>query len=191
MVLSYPDLKIVETRVVGGRVDFPYVPGLLSFREAPLALAAFDRLDRAGFVAPLRDTPLPLLGICVGLQLLFDGSDENSGGGLGLIPGRVRLLAGTPRLPHIGWNDVTPARPDPLFAGIAPRTTFYFVHSYAPVPDDPDSIAATTDYGREFTSAARRGRIAGVQFHPERSGPGGLRLLGNFVDECREAADAA
>ena len=155
------------------------------------AAAAFDRLEAAGFVAPLRGTALPLLGICVGLQLLFDGSDEDGGGGLGLIPGRVRLLEQTPRLPHIGWNDLTPRRLDPLFAGIAPGETFYFVHSYAPVPDDPGDVTATTEYGRTFVAACRRGRAAGVQFHPERSGVAGLRILGNFVAECREAADAA
>lgn len=155
------------------------------------AAAAFDRLDAAGFVEPLQTSPLPLLGVCVGLQLLFDGSDEDDAGGLGLIPGRVRRLRDTPRLPHIGWNDLEHVRPDPLFAGLQPRTTFYFVHSYAPVPDDPGDVLARSDYGMPFVAAARRGRVAGVQFHPERSGRPGLRVLANFVDGVRRMSDAA
>jgi imidazole glycerol phosphate synthase glutamine amidotransferase subunit len=155
------------------------------------AAAAFDRLDAAGFVEPLQTSPLPLLGVCVGLQLLFDGSDEDDAGGLGLIPGRVRRLRDTPRLPHIGWNDLEHVRPDPLFAGLQPGTTFYFVHSYAPVPDDPGDVLARSDYGMPFVAAARRGRVAGVQFHPERSGRPGLRVLANFVDGVRRMTDAA
>jgi imidazole glycerol phosphate synthase glutamine amidotransferase subunit len=155
------------------------------------AAAAFDRLDAAGFVEPLQRTPLPLLGVCVGLQLLFDGSEEDDAGGLGLIPGRVRRLRDTPRLPHIGWNDLRHARPDPLFGGVPDDATFYFVHSYAPVPDDSGDVLARTDYGAPFVAAARRGRVAGVQFHPERSGRPGLRVLANFVDGVRRVSDAA
>jgi len=155
------------------------------------AAAAFDRLEESGFVTPLRETALPLLGICVGMQLLFEGSDENDGGGLGLIPGRVSRLVDAPRLPHIGWNDVTLQRPDPLLDGVGIGETFYFVHSYAPVPADPGAVIATTEHGRPFVSAARSGPTAGVQFHPERSGEAGLRVLSNFVAACREAAGAA
>ncbi len=155
------------------------------------AAAAYDRLSAAGFVAPLRDSRLPLLGVCVGLQLLFEGSDEDDAGGLGLIPGRVRRLVGAPRLPHIGWNDLVIERPDPLIAGITQGDTFYFVHSYAPVPDDPASSVARSDYGGPFTAVARKDRVAGVQFHPERSGTAGLVVLTNFVSACREASDAA
>jgi glutamine amidotransferase len=155
------------------------------------AAAAYRRLDEAGFVTPLRESPVPLLGVCVGLQLLFDGSDEDDAGGLGLIAGRVRRLTHAPRLPHIGWNDLVIRRPDPLLAGIDGGTTFYFVHSYAPVPDDPNASIATSHHGAPFTAVARRGRAVGVQFHPERSGASGLTVLENFVAECREAADAA
>jgi glutamine amidotransferase len=154
------------------------------------AAAAFDRIESAGFAGALRTTPLPLLGVCVGLQLLLDGSEEEDAEGLGLIPGRVRMLRNTPRLPHIGWNDLVHARPDPLFAGVPGGATFYFVHSYAPVPDDPADVVAHSDYGGPFVAAARRGRVAGVQFHPERSGAVGLRVLANFVASI-EAADAA
>ncbi len=156
------------------------------------AAAAYDGLAAAGFVGPLREAAVPLLGICVGLQLLFDGSDEDDAGGLGLIPGRVRLLADAPRLPHIGWNDPTVLRPDPILEGIAPGETFYFVHSYAGVADDPADVVAVAEYGRPFTAVARRGTAVGVQFHPERSGPAGLRVLANFAAVCdREAGRAA
>jgi imidazole glycerol phosphate synthase glutamine amidotransferase subunit len=103
----------------------------------------------------------------------------------------VRRLRDTPRLPHIGWNDLEHVRPDPLFAGLQPGTTFYFVHSYAPVPDDPGDVLARSDYGMPFVAAARRGRVAGVQFNPERSGRPGLRVLANFVDGVRRMTDAA
>ena len=154
--------------------------------------AAMARLDRAGLVSSVKGFPGPILGICVGLQLFFNGSEEAEGGrGLDMIPGVVRRLEGTPLLPHIGWNDVA-VRPDPLFAGLGPSPTVYFVHSYAPVPVDPDTIIGTTEYGSSrFASAVRLGRVAGVQFHPERSGEAGLHLLGNFVASCRGTARAA
>jgi glutamine amidotransferase len=152
------------------------------------AAAAYRRLEAAGMVEPLRSTTLPLLGICVGFQLLFDGSEEDEGGGLGLIPGRVRRLEGTPRLPHIGWNDIAVSRSDPLLAGIASGQVFYFVHSFAPRPEVPSDVIAETEYGGPFVAAARRDRAVGVQFHPERSGEAGLRILANFVAEVEDAA---
>jgi imidazole glycerol phosphate synthase glutamine amidotransferase subunit len=129
--------------------------------------------------------------VCVGLQLLFEGSDEDDAPGLGLIRGRVGLLANAPRLPHIGWNDVLHDGSDPLLAGIPNGEPFYFVHSYAPRAADPGAVVATTRYGEPFASVARVGRRVGVQFHPERSGPAGLRVLANFVAACREHAHAA
>ena len=152
--------------------------------------AAMERLRTEGLIEPLSAWQGPLLGICVGLQLFFTGSEEDGGETLGLIPGWVRRLEAAPRLPHIGWNDVR-LDGDPLFAGIESGTTFYFVHSFAPVPDDPDTVIATSTYGQEFVAAVRAGNRVGVQFHPERSGPAGLQVLGNFVRECREVADVA
>lgn len=152
------------------------------------AAAAYRRVAEIGMVGPLADSPLPLLGVCVGLQLLFDGSEEDDAGGLGLIPGMVRRLGDAPRLPHIGWNDLVVTRPDPILAGIPEGSTFYFVHSYAPVPADGGDVIATTSYGSPFAAVARRGRAVGVQFHPERSGPAGLQVLANFVTECRHVA---
>lgn len=152
--------------------------------------AAMDRLDAAELSDPLRSWDGPLLGICVGLQLFFDESEEDGSHGLGVVRGAVRRLAGTPRLPHIGWNDVE-LRPDPIFAGIPSGTPFYFVHSFAPEAGDESVVIGRTTYGEEFTSAVRSGSRVGVQFHPERSGEAGLRLLGNFVAICEEATRAA
>ena len=153
------------------------------------------RLDATGMSDQLRTWPGPLLGICVGLQLFFDRSDEDDGPCLGLIPGSVCQLERAPKLPHIGWNDVRLVRPDPLFAGLADGTTFYFVHSFAPKPFDPESVIAEATHGSRFVAAIRDGNRVGVQFHPERSGTDGLIVLANFVAECRDqrvsASDAA
>lgn len=150
-----------------------------------------EGIRRRGLLAPLRTTSLPLLGICVGMQVLFEGSDEDGAEGLGLLAGTVRRLAEAPRLPHIGWNDVTILRPDPLFAGLPTAPVFYFVHSYAPEPTAATTVVATAEYGTPFVAAVRSGHVAGVQFHPERSDTNGLTVLSNFVAGCRVAAGAA
>lgn len=166
--------------------DLLVVPGVGA------AAPAMDRLRAGGFVAPIRAwiaADRPFLGICLGLQLLFEGSDEDGAETLGVLPGRTVRLDAAPTLPHIGWNQVDRARPHPLFDGIADGADFYFVHSYAgePDPDARDVVLATTEHGARFTSAIARGSVLGVQFHPERSGPDGLRLLANFVDLVRAA----
>ncbi len=148
---------------------------------------AMQRLTRARLVDPiLRWIALgrPYLGICLGLQLLFDGSDEDGAMTLGVIHGRAELLVEAPTLPHIGWNQVELRREHVLFAGLASGTDLYFVHSYAGRPTGTDAVAVTlaeTTHGTPFVSAVERGNVVGVQFHPERSGGAGLRLLGNFV----------
>jgi imidazole glycerol phosphate synthase glutamine amidotransferase subunit len=152
--------------------------------------AAMDRLKTAGFVGPLRQWEAPLLGICVGLQLFFDHSEEDGSPALAFEPGAVRRLADAPLLPHIGWNDVD-LSPDPLFAGVPSGTPFYFVHSYAPVPDDRRVVIGETTYGSTFVAAVRSGNRVGVQFHPERSGAAGLQILSNFVANCAEQSRAA
>ena len=153
--------------------------------------AAMGRLHAAGFVEPLREWNRPLLGICVGLQLFFESSDELGGtDGLGLMAGAVRRLEAAPLLPHIGWNDVA-TNGHPVFAGIPSGTPFYFVHSYAPEPADPAVVVGTADYGGRFVAAAADGSRIGVQFHPERSGAAGLRLLANFVAIAGADARAA
>jgi glutamine amidotransferase len=158
------------------------------------ALPAMERLARAGLVAPILEwigAGRPFLGVCLGLQLLFDASDEDGAETLGVIAGRTVRLEDAPTLPHIGWNQVQRRGQHPLFEGIDDGADFYFVHSYVGVPTDDAVIAATTEHGRPFVSAVARGPLLGVQFHPERSGDDGLRLLANFVDIAAAAARAA
>jgi glutamine amidotransferase len=164
------------------------VPGVGASRPA------MDRLTRAGLIEPIRAwlaAERPFLGICLGLQLLFETSDEDGAETLSVLAGRTALLEEAPTLPHIGWNQVVRSAPQPLFAGIDEAADFYFVHSYAGVPADPAVIAATTEHGRPFVSAVARGSLFGVQFHPERSGDDGLRLLSNFVAVTTAARAAA
>jgi imidazole glycerol-phosphate synthase subunit HisH len=156
---------------------------------------AMERLRTAGLIEPIlrwiRDDR-PFLGVCLGLQLLFEGSDEDGATTLGVLPGRTRRLADAPTLPHIGWNQVELRRSHQAFEGIGPGADFYFVHSYAGAVDgDPDGLVlAETTHGRPFVSAVARKSLLGVQFHPERSGADGLRLLANFVALVGRAADA-
>jgi glutamine amidotransferase len=125
----------------------------------------------------------PLLGICVGMQMLFDASEEmGEWPGLGLLPGRVRKFEPGLRVPQIGWNQLHPRRPDPLLAGIADGAYAYFVHSYYCDAADPADVLATTDYGIEYPSVVRRNHVWGIQCHPEKSQQVGLRILRNFVD---------
>ena len=156
---------------------------------------AMRRLAAARLVDPIRDwirDGKPYLGICLGLQLLFEGSDEDGAATLGVLRGRTVQLADAPTLPHIGWNQVVRRRDHRLFDGIADGADFYFVHSYAGRGDD-DSVVAETTHGAPFVSAVARDNVMGVQFHPERSGSDGLRLLANFVAivEASTARDAA
>jgi glutamine amidotransferase len=148
------------------------------------AASAMAHLRERGLVEPLCDwvrAGRPCLGVCLGFQILFDGSDEGGAETLGLLPGRTVQLSDAPTLPHIGWNAVQAARPHPLFDGIADGSYFYFVHSFAPAPADEGIVVARTDHGRPFVSAAARGALYGVQFHPEKSSDAGLRLLSNFL----------
>jgi imidazole glycerol phosphate synthase glutamine amidotransferase subunit len=158
------------------------------------AAPAMERLERAGLVEPIRDwiaADRPFLGICLGLQLLFDGSDEDGAQTLGVLPGRSVRLGDAPTLPHIGWNQVVRSREHAAFRGIADGADLYFVHSYAGLPSGglgDDVVLATTEHGRPFVSAVARGNLVGVQFHPERSGTDGLRLLANVVAAAAVAA---
>jgi len=149
--------------------------------------AAMGRLSASGLDEALRAWEGPLFGICVGLQLFFDRSEEDGVPGLGLVEGTVRRLEDAPLLPHIGWNDVELGA-DPIFAGLGGEATFYFVHGYAPDPVDDGVIIGRTTYGQPFVSAVRQGRRVGVQFHPERSGSQGLQVLANVVREVRRAS---
>jgi len=125
----------------------------------------------------------PFLGICIGLQMLFERGEEGDTPGLGLLPGNVPRFRVAPglKIPHMGWNEVLQRRRHALWAGIADRSRFYFVHSYFPAPRDEGVTAATCVYGMPFTCAVARDNIFAVQFHPEKSQSAGLQLLSNFV----------
>ena len=170
------------------RADMVVLPGVGA------AAPAMARLTERELVGPVRRwiaDDRPFLGICLGLQLLFDGSDEDGATTLRIVPGRTTVLEEAPTLPHIGWNQVVRRRDHPLFEGIADGADFYFVHSFAgrPAPAASDWILAETTHGRSFISAVARGRRLGVQFHPERSGADGLTLLANAVRLAAAARD--
>jgi imidazole glycerol-phosphate synthase subunit HisH len=135
---------------------------------------------------------VPLLGICLGMQLLFERSEELGGGeGLGVLRGEVRALAAPGlKIPQIGWNAVTWRRPSELTAGLPQPCAFYHVHSLAAVPAEPGHVVGTATYGGEFASVVASGNVFGVQFHPEKSGPDGLALLAAFAGLCRSSGDA-
>lgn len=145
------------------------------------AAPAMALLRERGFVDVLRVVQMPLLGICLGMQLLFESSEEGDVDCLGLLPGRVGKLRGGPglRVPHMGWNTLECVSPSPLVDGIEDGAHAYFVHSYA-APVTGDCIAACSHGGR-FAAIVQRGRIAGAQFHPERSAATGARVLANFL----------
>lgn len=174
-------VRVVAEPEQMGEPDGVVLPGVGA------TLPVMRRLEATGLDQVLRALDRPLLGICVGLQILFDWSNENGHDCLGLLSGDVVALDSAPSLPHMGWNAVRQEKSDPLFEGVEDSALFYFVHSFAPRPGDPDTAIATTEHGRRFTSAARAAQVVGVQFHPERSGAQGLRVLANFVELCRAA----
>ena len=147
-------------------------------------------LRERGLVDPITqfiESDRPFLGVCLGLQLLMDASDEGTEPGLGVIPGRTRRLPAGQKIPHMGWNSVTIKGDHEVLAGVAAGSHFYFVHSYYADPTDPSVVAGTTEYGVEFTSAVARRALVAVQFHPEKSGEMGLDLYRRFVDFARRA----
>ncbi len=161
------------------------LPGVGAFDHA------MELLDRSGMRAPLeklvRDDEIPVLGICVGMQILANGSDEGELSGLGWVPGRVRSFKSQERsanlpLPHMGWNDVLPIGGARLFSGLEVDARFYFLHSYYFECERQYDLIATTNYGLDFSCAVRSGNVYGVQFHPEKSHHYGAALLKNFAD---------
>ena len=188
------NLRSIEKAIerVGGRADRTYeagrvrsaaglvLPGVGAFPKAMSEVRArgFDRL-----LAERLAAGVPVLGICLGMQLLFERSSELGGAeGLGVLAGEVRpLAAGGLKIPQIGWNAVGWRRPSAITADLPQPCAFYHVHSYAPVPADPETIVGIATYGSEFVSVVARENVFGVQFHPEKSGPDGLALLAGFV----------
>ena len=152
------------------------LPGVGAAREG------MRRLRERGLLDCVRGLRQPVLGICLGMQLLFEASDEGDIATLGLLPGRVGLLPAGPgvTIPHMGWNTLEVLRPSPLLSGLDTAARFYFVHSYAG-PVNEHTVAAGT-HGARFAAVVQRGNFSGVQFHPERSGAAGARLLRNFLE---------
>ncbi len=148
--------------------------------------ACMDALRRSGLEAVTKEAATdgrPFLGICVGMQMLFDGSDESPDvTGLGIVSGRVTKLPGTVRLPQMGWNTLSITPGSRLCARLPDPAWLYFVHTYAPEPRDASVVAAWCDYGRTFAAAIEQGPVWATQFHPEKSSAVGLQLLQNFVD---------
>jgi glutamine amidotransferase len=157
------------------------LPGVGAFAACMQQLTArgFDRL-----VLERVSTGTPLLGVCVGMQLLFEESEEfGSTKGLGLLPGRVRRFSSDLVVPQVGWNQISQRARHPLFAGIPDHSFFYFVHSFYCESDDRDLVVGETEYGAQYASVVARGNVCGVQFHPEKSQTAGLRLLSNFAGQ--------
>ncbi|MGH2614257.1 MAG: imidazole glycerol phosphate synthase subunit HisH [Thermomicrobiales bacterium] len=154
--------------------------------------AAMDRLHRLRLVDVIGDVVAsgrPFLGICLGMQLLFEDQEEGDTKGIGLLRGRVHSLSHDVKVPQIGWNRARWLQ-DAVGFHAADEEDFYFVHSYIVAPDDPADIVAVTRYGSVFPSIVRHGHVWGTQFHPEKSGPAGLRLVAGWVDGVRAPAAA-
>jgi glutamine amidotransferase len=145
-------------------------------------MANLKRLELANPIRQLVTENRPFFGVCIGLQILFTGTEE--GGGhecLGIFPGRVKRLPSGLKIPHMGWNQVKQTISHPIFEGIPDEASFYFVHSYYAEPEDRSLVAGETEYGIRLCSAIARGNLVATQFHPERSGEIGLRLYDNFI----------
>lgn len=178
-------VTLVETPDQLARADCLILPGVGAFP------AGMKGLQERGLIEPIKQAVhegKPLIGICLGMQLLFEASDElGDTPGLGLLPGCVTRLGGPTsavrglKVPHMGWNQLDVVRDHPLVRDLVSGSYAYFVHSYAVYPDQPDIVLATTDYGGPFASIVGQGNVCGLQFHPEKSQAVGLNLLRNFL----------
>lgn len=177
--------QFIGTAVEIERADRIILPGVGAFDET------ISTLREKGIVEVLNlrieKGDLPILGICVGMQMLGNRSEEGTSAGLGWIPGEVKrfdknLIQGKPKLPHLGWNSISIVKDCPLFKGIDDEIGFYFVHSYYFNCKDVENVLTTTDYGITFYSAIANGNVYGVQFHPEKSHDNGIQLLRNFAE---------
>ncbi len=177
------DARLTSDRAVIEQASAVVLPGVGAFGRCMAALR------ESGLEPVARDAVAsgrPFLGICIGMQMLFDHSEENPDTpGLGVVPGAIRLLPEGVKRPQIQWNVLDVVRPSPLLEGLEHKAWVYFVHSYAPVPDDADTVIATCEYGGTVVAAIEAGNVFATQFHPEKSGAAGLRLLSNFVDLVR------
>ena len=168
----------VNTQITGEaavleRADAILLPGVGAFPDAAERLRERVLLEQAG--------RKPLLGICLGMQLLFErGEEVRDCEGLGLVGGCIRKIETAEKLPHIGWNQLAFPNDSPLFAGVEAGSCVYFVHSFCGVETRPEQVIATTDYGATVVAAVQNGNVYGCQFHPEKSGETGLQILKNF-----------
>jgi glutamine amidotransferase len=178
------DAQVIEDPAAMEGAAGVILPGVGAFRDG------MANLERAGFPDAIRayvDTGRPLLGICLGMQMLAERSEEYGDyTGLGLIPGTVTRIESLPglRIPHVGWNTLDVRSDSVLFDGLSEERSFYFVHSYHLEAAASDFVTATTDYGVPLTACVQRDNVHGVQFHPEKSQRDGLKLLTNFVALC-------
>jgi imidazole glycerol-phosphate synthase subunit HisH len=177
------EAEITSDRGLAESADGVILPGVGAF---PRAMQRVREIGLDELVAGRIEAGVPVLGICLGMQLLFDSSIENEGaGGLSLLSGAVGPLeANGYKVPHIGWSPVHWEHPSRLTDGLGDETPFYFVHSFAPRPVSRDDVLGTASYGERFTCAVERPPLYGVQFHPEKSSSAGLRLLSNFTSIC-------
>jgi len=174
-----------ESRVTGepavvAQADRVIFPGVGAAGKA-MAVLRERGLDEA--LRRAQERGVPILGICLGAQIILEFSEENNTPCLGLLPGRTRALPRLPglKVPHMGWNRVDFLRPHPVFAGLPPAAEYYFVHSYYPDPALPEMVAGVTEHGVSFVSALAWRNLVATQFHPEKSGRFGLQLLANFL----------
>lgn len=179
------DVVLTRDRDVILSADGVILPGVGSFGEA------MRRLNDYGLTEVLKEVAeknIPLLGICLGLQLLFERSEESpEAEGIGLLKGHIKRIPDVGlKIPHIGWNDLSYPNPGRLFKGVPEGTYVYFVHSYYLEADDPKIVTATTQYGAVIQASVECGNIFATQFHPEKSSDAGLRMLRNFIDIVKE-----
>ena len=182
-------LEAVKARfVVSSRAEDVVAADALVLPGQGAAPDIMSSLRRLGLVEPLKEgiATKPYLGICIGLQMLLDTSEEGDTSCLGVIPGNVCRLPEGLKVPHMGWNQVRQVQQHPVFAGIPNNTNFYFVHSYYADPVDKTWVAGETEYGVAFCSAIARGKMVATQFHPEKSGHWGIKFLQNFLAFAKE-----
>jgi len=179
-VYDHPTLVTTDIVDMLKEADGIIVPGVGAFDDCvrnfrPFSVMLIERVE-AG---------VPVLGICIGMQVMFEASEEGKERGLGLLPGTVVRLPDTVRVPHMGWNNLHLQRYSELLDGVTDVDYFYFVHSYYCVPRNEEHIVASVDYGEQLAAVVNRNNLYGVQFHPEKSSKRGLHLLRNFAQMCK------
>ncbi|MCH8195179.1 MAG: imidazole glycerol phosphate synthase subunit HisH [Chloroflexi bacterium] len=183
--IGYPATVTTDPRKVMA-ADGVVLPGVGAAGDTMTNLHARGMVDA---IATVIAKKRPFFGVCIGLQVLFERSEEDGAECLGLLGGYVRRLPAGVKVPHMGWNQVRLAESHPLFHGIADDSYFYFVHSYYADPTEQSAVVGLTDYGATFASALAKGNLVGTQFHPEKSGRLGLQIYQNFVQRMVGAGD--